>query len=128
MTAQHNLAITRGPSSFKPPAMRFGGWSFSGSAAACATRACSCATIGCPKRYKTAWACVVKATAGSDRSARRRQRCGLVGGRDDRAPRGRRRRRRRWDLLKNFRVGGLQLGDFPRHLVLTGGELLDALL
>jgi len=38
MTAQHNLAITRGPSSFKPPAMRFGGWSFSGSAAACATR------------------------------------------------------------------------------------------
>src|SRR5262249_23188016 len=54
-----------------------------------------------------------------------RQRCGLVGGRDDGVLRGRRRRR---DLLKNFRVGGLQLGDFPCHLVLTGGELLDALL
>src|SRR5262249_22905606 len=120
MTVRHNAAVTRGPSSFKTPAMRFGGWSFSGSAAACATRACSCATIGCPKRCKTAWACV-----SARRCPRRRQRCGLVGGRDDGVLRGRRRRR---DLLKNFRVGGLQLGDFPCHLVLTGGELLDALL
>jgi hypothetical protein len=32
---------------------------------------------------------------------------------------------RRWDLLKDFRVGGLQLGYLAHHLVLTGGELLD---
>jgi hypothetical protein len=37
------------------------------------------------------------------------------------------RRRRRWDLLKDLLVGGLQSADLVRHLVLTGGELLDGL-
>jgi hypothetical protein len=33
-------------------------------------------------------------------------------------------RRRRWDFLKNFHLGGLWL-NLARHLVLTGGKLLD---
>jgi len=36
-------------------------------------------------------------------------------------------RRGRWDLLKDFLVGGLKPTDLVRHLVLTGGELLDGL-
>jgi len=37
---------------------------------------------------------------------------------------GRGRRRRRWDLLKDLLVGGLQHIDLVHHLVLTGGERL----
>jgi hypothetical protein len=36
-------------------------------------------------------------------------------------------RRRRWDPLKNFQIGGVQPSDLARHLVLTGGELLHSL-
>jgi hypothetical protein len=38
------------------------------------------------------------------------------------------RRRGRWDLLKDFDIGGLQLCDLTCHLVLTSSELLDGLL
>ncbi len=36
-------------------------------------------------------------------------------------------RRRRADILKNFLVGGLPPGYHARHVVLTGGKLLDDL-
>lgn len=35
-------------------------------------------------------------------------------------------RGRHWNLRKDFLIGGLQFGDLAHHLVLTGGELLDA--
>ena len=36
-------------------------------------------------------------------------------------------RRRRWQLQKDFHVGGLQPGDLVRHLVLSAGKLLHGL-
>jgi hypothetical protein len=37
-------------------------------------------------------------------------------------------RRRRGNPIQDFRIGGLQRCNLVRHLVLRGGELLDALL
>src|SRR5215472_9190383 len=36
--------------------------------------------------------------------------------------------RRRWQLQKDFHVGGLQPGDLVPHLILSGGKLLNGLL
>ena len=35
-------------------------------------------------------------------------------------------RGRRWNLLKNFLIGGLEFGDLAHHFILTGGQLFDA--
>jgi hypothetical protein len=36
-------------------------------------------------------------------------------------------RRKRWNPLQNFQIGGVKPRDLARHLVLTGGELLHSL-